>query len=109
MKKIFKYPVPIEGGQMVLPLQGDIVNVAMQDHDPDSLMVWAWFDEAPIGPKARRVMVVGTGHPVPWWADAHYGAVQDRRGLVWHLVGASLPVQPDAPLIPEQYDLKGSS
>lgn len=100
-RRIFKYRIPIDDQHHDIP-PGDIVHVGHQPGDSEAVMVWAWHEDAPTGDtRVRRVLVVGTGHEVPWWANHYHGTAIDPLGLVWHLVGPGFLQESGLPRTPD--------
>lgn len=91
MRTVYKYELRIEDEQVVrLPAGARLLSVGVQTDDSPALVyrtlsLWALVDtQAP--PVARRVYIVGTGHPAGHVASAEYvGTVNDALRLVWHV------------------------
>lgn len=86
LRKIFKYPIDIADEQFLeLPQDARILSVQVQD---GIICIWAMV--RPDNPTIRRrILVVGTGNPLPdeIWAAHYLGTVQVGRG-VWHVFEA---------------------
>lgn len=84
MKTIHKYRVPLEATSFVDTHQGAHFRHADVQHG--QVTVWAEVDTA-APPVARRVEVLGTGHPMPTPDDLEYVDTfqTDGGAFVWHL------------------------
>lgn len=83
MKKVFKYPVEIDGKfSLLLPMEAKILAVQIQ-HDKPCL--WALVDpNAPV--ETRSFRLAGTGHPIDEESLEYIGTFQMASGsLIWHL------------------------
>ena len=86
MKRIFKYPLPVDD-EVVIPMPSGarILTVQAQNNLP---CVWAVVTPDAEGMEDRRFRVFGTGHPIPEGTDSleYIGTFQLHNGrLVFHL------------------------
>lgn len=78
MKTIWKFPIEDER-DLNLPLGARPLTVARQDGVP---MLWLEVD-TDLNPELRRVLIIGTGHPVP--TGFNYVATFFSGPFVWHV------------------------
>lgn len=65
MKTIYKYPLELNDEDIAsveLPLESELLHVDLQNNH---LFVWAMIDTDLTMTGLRRIMVKGTGHPIP--------------------------------------------
>lgn len=80
---IWKYPLAITDLQSVMmPVGAEILTVQMQG---SQLCLWAKVNTVAV-PKARRIEIAGTGHPIPDVGRRYISTVQQLGGsLIWHV------------------------
>lgn len=81
MKTIHKYPIAITDSQEIqMPGGAYVIHAGL---DPKDIpCVWAIVEtDQPI--EAKKILVVGTGHPLPFW-HGHVGSFVDES-YVWHV------------------------
>lgn len=82
MKKIFKYPLKVEGEQKItMPEKAKILSFQFQDDTP---CIWAMVDPT-AKVEARTFYILGTGHEVPPLFFFNYIGTAQHNGFVWHL------------------------
>jgi hypothetical protein len=62
MRTIYKYEIPVGGGEVILPNNAVILSAGAQG---DALFLWAEVDSAENWQFPREIEVFGTGHPIP--------------------------------------------
>jgi len=82
--RIYKYPVPIEGGAVLMPEGAEILHVHEQS---GSLCVWALVDEDSTAPEVSRVFnLYGTGQSVRSPSGKYLGTIHlPQYALVLHV------------------------
>ena len=83
MKRIFKYPLKLQGTQKIkIPKHAKILNIQTQE---DDICLWALIN--PEEPKvSRQIRIFGTGHEVPDIKLEYIGTIQQLDGsLIWHV------------------------
>jgi hypothetical protein len=84
-RRVLRHEIPVDGAWHELELGPDgIAHVATRS--PDVVEVWTIHDQRLV-PIPWRLIVVGTGHPLPDLAE-HVGTALAPGGLVWHLFRA---------------------
>lgn len=82
--RIFRYQVPVDDQVHVIDLNGNPYHVGCRD--PEQVEFWAIHRDG-VPTKARRFLVVGTGHELPPEPRRVWGtAVAPGGALVWHLI-----------------------
>ena len=83
MKKIFKYPIPVDDKiTLSLPINSDILSVQIQKGEP---VVYALVSSAFKMNRDRKLELYGTGMEVPEYRE-YIGTFQMLNGgLVFHL------------------------
>lgn len=83
MKKIFKYKLETRDTQEIeMPIDSQILCVQTQD---GVLCLWALVDPDNEKQK-RRIIIIGTGHPIPTLNLKYIGTAQQLNGfLMWHV------------------------
>lgn len=85
MKTIWKYKLSEETSDILMPIGAKILTVAMQDGSPH---IWALVDPENSG-SIRKIIVVGTGHPIPDCESRLYVGTYFDLGLVFHVFESS--------------------
>lgn len=80
MTAIYRYEVPVDDLRHRHVLHGDPLGVGLRK--PEVVEFWAVSDGPP---KERSFLVVGTGHPLPYDMQHHWGFAYDGP-FVWHLI-----------------------
>lgn len=82
MQAIYKYPIEIADTQYVeMPLGAQILSAQMQG---GQLCLWAKVEPDEKKMLKRKILVFGTGHPMPMAHGAFVDTVQ-MGSLVWHV------------------------
>lgn len=81
---IYKYPTdPLRIGELRLPAGAEILHAAMQHQQ---LTVWALVDPSAPLDDEPRLLLYGTGHPIPHGTnDIAFVATVFDGALVWHV------------------------
>ncbi|MEX0598907.1 MAG: hypothetical protein WD512_20655 [Candidatus Paceibacterota bacterium] len=90
MKRIFKYPIPVNDKiTLELPIGSDILTVGIQKGEP---VIWALINTQAKINTIRHLELYGTGMEVP--AERHYiGTFQMLNGgLVFHLFEVKISI-----------------
>jgi len=87
--KIYKYPLNIDDEQEVsMPLGAEILTVQLQHGRPH---LWAVVDDEQPNMCARKLVIIGTGNPMPE-VGRYINTFQSVNGgftLVWHVFEAA--------------------
>ena len=79
---IYRYEVPVDDQVHEFKLTGAILQVACRRRGV--VEFWALQNGGSANPVTRRLLVFGTGHPIPF-GHAYVGTALDGP-LVWHLM-----------------------
>lgn len=84
MKKIYKYPLIIEGEQLIdVPLGAQLLTAQVQH---EVVCIWAIIDSNEEQRESRTIDIFGTGHPMSMATRKYLGTVQLCEGsLVFHV------------------------
>lgn len=81
MRTIWKFPLELTAEQAIeIPVTYEVLTVQVQNGE---IVAWAIVDTADERVK-QRIVIVGTGHPLPDNIDLHIGTVQIGP-YVWHV------------------------
>lgn len=80
-QKIYKYPIQLTDQQIIhLPLYAKIISAQLQN---GVICLWAILDPEAVD-LTRRIVIAGTGHPMPDLPLRFIDTVQDGS-FVWHV------------------------
>lgn len=86
-KRILKFHLDITDEQQVVMHAGAQILTAQFQHN--ELQLWAICDDAVLpayGRVPRRIVIYGTGQPLPENPGRHISTVQQKNGkLIWHI------------------------
>ena len=84
MKKVFKYPIPIEDFfSLKLPLGTEILHIAEQR---DKAFLWALVNLDTDCVETRKFRLAGTGHPIESEKIVYIGTFSMMgNNLIWHV------------------------
>jgi len=80
MKRIYKYNLKLQETQSIKAPITKVLCVQMQHNE---LVLWAEVDTDKVN-KELLVVIVGTGHEIPKYAEQYISTVQDGS-YVWHI------------------------
>lgn len=80
--KVYKYPINLSHGTTIeLPMGSKILTAG---EDPNGqICVWALVDELSMARTMVNVVIVGTGHTIPW-SHTNYIGTFKQGPFVWH-------------------------
>lgn len=90
-RAVYKYRIGLGEQELALPVGAEIIHLDVQRVDGQpQLFLWAVVQPESSNMINHKLVVVGTGHPMPEGEVEHLGTIQSD-GFVWHAFKVLLP------------------